>query len=77
MNYNLDCPHYLWTAPMTVSSDIKVLHICYSDFIFCYDTSFIFAQKVFKSFYFASQLCQKEAALPSLPFLSHSVCSTN
>lgn len=79
MKYNLDCPHSLWTAPMTVSSDIKVLHICYLGFIFCYHTRSIYLYththtlKMFKSF-FAFQLYQKEAELPSLPFLSHSLC---
>lgn len=58
---------------MTVSSDIKVLHICYSDFIFCYDTEILYILRKCLSRFFAFQLCQKEAALPSLPFLSRCV----
>lgn len=58
MKYNLDCPHYLWTVPMTVKSDIKVLHICYSD-IFFYNTEILYILKKMFKLIFAFQLCQK------------------
>lgn len=59
---------------MMVNSDIKVLHICYSDFIFCYDMEILYIlKKCRQKVLFAFQLCQKEGALPYLQFLSHSL----